>query len=81
MTRNKPNSDRHRLIIDLSWPIGASVNSGIDKDTYLGSPFALAFPTVDVITGEVKRIGRGAPLYKMDVSSIDPGDYGLLGLH
>ena len=46
-TRNKSNSDRRRVIIDLSWPIGASVNAGIDKDTYLNSPFALTFPTVD----------------------------------
>ena len=33
MTSNKPNSDRCRVIIDLSWPIGASVNAGINKDT------------------------------------------------
>ena len=43
MTRNKPNYDRRRVIIDLSWPLGASVNAGIGKDTYLGSPFALIF--------------------------------------
>ena len=29
MTRNKPNSDRCRVIIDLSWPVGASINAGI----------------------------------------------------
>ena len=87
MTRNKLNSDRRRVIIDLSWPLGASVNSGIDKDTYLGSPFALAFPTVDIIIGQLKRLGRGTLLYKIDVSRafrhvrIDPGDYDLLGLH
>ena len=87
MTRNKPNSDRRRVIIDLSWPLGASVNAGIDKDTYLGSPFALTFPTVDVITGELKCLGRGALLYKIDVSRafhhvrIDPGDYELLRIH
>ena len=33
MTRNKSNSDRRRVIIDLNWPLGASVNSGIDKNT------------------------------------------------
>ena len=87
MTRNKPNSDRRRIIIDKSWPLGASVNSGIDKDTYLGSPFALSFPTVDVIIAELKHLGSGALLYKIDVSRtfrhvrIDPGDYDLLGLH
>ena len=39
------------------------------------------------ITLELKRLGRGALLYKIDVSRafrhvrIDPGDYDLLGLH
>ena len=87
MTRNKPNSDRRRVIIDLSWPLGSSVNSGIDKNTYLDTPFSLTFPTVDDITSELKRIGCGALLYKIDATrafrhiKIDPGDYYLLGLH
>ena len=71
MTRNKSNSDRRRVIIDLSWPIGGSVNAGIDKDTYLNSPFALTFPTVDDITSQLKCLGRGALLYKTDVSRVD----------
>ena len=86
MTRHKPNSDRRHVIIDLSWPQGASVNSGINKNTYLESQFDLTFPSVDDITNEVKRLGRGALLYKVDVSrafrhvKVDPGDYDLLGL-
>ena len=54
MTRHKPNSDRRRVIIDLSWPLGASVNAGIDKNTYLGSDFELTFPSVDDITNALK---------------------------
>ena len=87
MTRSKPNSDRRRVIVDLSWPQGASVNAGIDKFSYLSSAFALTFPTVDDITAELKRLGRGALLYKVDVSrafrhvKVDPGDYDLLGLY
>ena len=87
MTRNKPNSDIRRVIIDLSWPLGASVNSVIDKSTYLDAPFKLAFPTVDDIMSELKCLGRGALLYKIDVSrafrhvKVDPGGYDLLGLH
>ena len=50
MTQVKPNSDRRRVIIDLSWPLGASVNAGIDKESYLDSKFCLTFPTVDDIT-------------------------------
>ena len=86
MTRAKPNSDRRRVIIDISWPLGASVNAGIDKNTYLDAPFALTFLTVDGITNELKRLSRCALLYKVDVSrafrhvKVDPGDYDLLGL-
>ena len=68
MTRYKPNSERRRVIIDLSWPLGAYVNAGIDKNTYLGSDFELTFPSVDDITNPLKRQGRGAFLYKADVS-------------
>ena len=70
----------------MSWPSGASVNAGIGKDSYLDSKFCLTFPTVDDITTELKKLGRGALLYKVDVSSafrhvkVDPGDYDLLGL-
>ena len=86
MTKYKPNSDRCRVIIDLRWPLGASVNAGIDKNTYLGSDFELTFPSVDEITNALKCFGRGAFLYKVDVSrafhhiQVDPGDYNLLGL-
>ena len=68
MSRVKPNSDSRRIIIDLSWPLGASVNAGIDKTSYLGSPFSLTFPIVDDITAELTRLGRGALLFKVDVS-------------
>ena len=39
MTREKPNAVHRRVIIDLSWPKGASVNAGIDKNSYLGTDF------------------------------------------
>ena len=86
MSREKPNSDRRRVIIDLSWPLGASVNSGIDKTSYLNSAFSLTFPTIDDITAELTRLESGALLYKVDVSrafrhvKVDPGDYDLSGL-
>ena len=70
--RNYPNSDRRRVMIDLSWPTGASVNASIDKDTYLNSPFALTFPTVDDITSQLRPLGRSV--------RIDPGYFDLLGL-
>ena len=86
MTREKSGSDKRRVIIDLSWPKGASVNDGIHKDSYLATDFCLTFPTVDHITQEVKKLGRGCHIYKVDVSrafrhvKLDPRDYDLLGL-
>ena len=86
MTRHKPDFERRHVIIDLSWLLGASVNAGIDKQTYLGSEFDLTFPSVDDIPNELKCLGRGARLYKVDVScafrhvKVDPGDFNLLGL-
>ena len=86
MTRAKPNSDRCRVIVDLSWPLGASVNASIDKTSYLNSIFSLTFPTVDDITGQLKCLGKDALIYKIDVSRafrhirVDLGDYDLLGL-
>ena len=86
MTREKSGSDKRRVIIDLSWPKGASVNGGIHKDSYLATDFCLTFPTVDHITQEVKKLGRGCHIYKVDVSrafrhvKLDPRDYDLSGL-
>ena len=86
MTREKSDSEKRRVIVDLSWPKHASVNAGVDKDSYLGTDFILTFPTVDDIIQEVKSLGKGCHLYKVDISrafrhvKIDPHDYDLLGL-
>ena len=86
MTRDKPGSKHRRVIIDLSWPLGSSVNAGIDKASYMGTDFVLVLPTVDNITNQLKVLGRGAHLYKIDISrafrhiKVDPLDYDLLGL-
>ena len=68
MTHDKPNAKHRRLIVHLSWPKEASVNNGIDKDSYLGMDFNLLFPTIDHISwqhNELKAIGPGFHLYKM----------------
>ena len=86
MTRPKPKSSRRRVIVDLSWPLGTSINAGIDKNSYLDGDFVLTFPTVDDITAELFKLGRGVHIYKVDVShafhhvKVDPGDFDLLGL-
>ena len=86
LTREKPNSENRRVIVDLCWPLGESVNGGIDKHSYLGTDFTLSLPTIDHITDQVKAIGRSCQLYKVDISrafhhtKVYPLDYDLLGL-
>ena len=86
LTREKSNASHRRVIIDLSWPKDASVNLGVDKNSYLASDFQLTFPTVDDIIDAINDVGRGDCLYKVDISrafrhvKIDPFDYDLLGL-
>ena len=87
MTRDKPNSVNRRLIIDLSWHQGGSVNAGVPTDRYLDTDFVLTYPSVDNITQEVLKLGRGCKIFKVDISRafrhvpIDPGDLDLLGLY
>ena len=86
LTRDKPNSDQRRVILDLSFPSGQFVNGGVPKDKYLGSYFQLKYPSKDDIVDSLKQLGSDALLYKTGISrafrhlKIDPGDIDLLGL-
>ena len=68
MTRDKSSSDKHRVIMDLSWPKGQSVNSGAELDRYLGTQFVLTSPSVDNITDQILQLGRGCHIFKVDIS-------------
>ena len=48
LTREKCTSRTRRIIVNLSWPAGASVNDGIKCDWYLGAQIRLRYPTIDV---------------------------------
>ena len=63
----KRNSDECRVILDMSFPIGSSVNDGIEKDRYLGVFIDLAYPTINSFTTMVKAIWSGALMYKCDL--------------
>ena len=64
----KRDSDKQRVILDMSFPPGHSVNDGIDKDCYLEVLIDLTYPTVDSFTTMVKAVGPGALMYKRDLS-------------
>ena len=84
MTRPKQNTDKRLAIMDLSWPKGASINSAIHKFKYLDTYFSLSYPSIEHIVQQVKKLGPGSLMYKVDISRaflhlrIDPLD--LLGI-
>ena len=86
MTRDKPDSDTRRTIVDLSWPKGQSANSGVCKNMYLGSNFVLNYPSVSDIVKRVTELGPWSLLCKVDINrafcqlKVNPGDIHLLGL-
>ena len=86
MTRDKSSSVNRRVISDLSWLPGHSVNSGVGGDCYLSTEFVLTYPSINNITNEVLKLGKGCQIFKIDISRafyhvpIDPGDLDLLGL-
>ena len=72
-TREKRDSNSRCIIMDCSWPIGFSVNDGIDKDNYLGKPVKLKYPTVDMLVKHIFQLAGEAGgrekifLYKEDM--------------
>ena len=59
MTRPKKGSLFRRVIIDLSWPKGWSVNDAISRTEYINGPMTISLPTPDDMERAVIRAGRG----------------------
>ena len=85
MARDKPDGGV-RIIVDLSWPIGQSVNSCVATDIYDNIPFKLQYPTIDQVVQKIQEYGPTCLLYKVDLErafrnlKVDPLYYPLLGL-
>ena len=60
----KRDSDKRRVILDMSFLLDHSVNDGIDKYWYLGVHIDLTYSTIDSFTTMVKAVGPGALMYK-----------------
>ena len=86
MARSKPDGGT-RVIVDLSWPLGSSVNNAVPDDYFDFFKFQLKYPTIDNIIHKIRHIGNSALLYKIDLQRafrnlrVDPLDYKALGLH
>ena len=68
MTRPKKNSLSRRIIVDLSYPRGCSVNAGIRKGMYQGLPSTYTLPSIMDLADEVARLGRGCYMWCTDLS-------------
>jgi len=81
----KKGKNQRRVICDLSYPRGTSINDGISKDFYLDTAIELTYPTVDTLATLLKQFGVGAHIFKKDLKAayrqfhIDPGDVHLTG--
>ena len=86
ITRSKAGSHKRCVIIDLSWPLGASVNHFSPETEYLGTFYKLKLPTVDDFVERLVHLGKGCMMYKIDLARafrqlpVDPCDYPLLCL-
>ena len=76
----KNDSSERRVIVDLSFPEGESVNFGILKDEYLGNKISVSYPKVDDLIHLIKLKGQGCMIFKEDLKRayrqlvVDPGD-------
>ena len=86
LSRPKGGSTNRRVIVDLSWPLGKSVNDNVCSNSYMGTMFKLKFPTVDDIVDRVKQLNGKCLLYKLDLQrafrhlKLDPRDINKTGL-
>ena len=86
LTRYKQD-DTRRVIVNLSYPKGQSVNDCINDGVYDDVTFTLKYPTVDQIVHKVQEFDSDVLLSKIDISRafrnlrVDPLDYDALGLH
>lgn len=81
----KRGTSTRRVVMDLSFPHGSSVNDGISQDTYLGEHFKLRLPGIDRVVEFILEKGRNCLIFKKDLRRayrqfpVDPKDYNLLG--
>ena len=66
-SRPKKDSDKRRFILDLSFPVGNSVNDGIPKDEYMGQAITLKYPTIDTLAHRIHQVGSQCKQFKIDM--------------
>jgi hypothetical protein len=87
MTAPKDGSNC-RVIVDLFFPSpsGHVVNVSVNKNSYVGTPFSLKLPTVDIICQVLNIVGKNVKIFKEDLARafrqlhVDPFDIKYIGL-
>ena len=79
LTRPK-DIDKRRVILNLSYPHGCSLNDNVDKLYFDGKRFALKFPSIDDIVHEFSKYSIEVLISKIHISRafrnlrVDPAD-------
>ena len=68
MTKPKKDSSICHVIVDLSMPQGASVNSGIPKNSLDGAPVKLWLSNPATLANKISEYRKGCLLYKVDLT-------------
>jgi hypothetical protein len=68
MTRPKRGSTERRVIVDLSCPEGASVNTFTPRELYCGEPRKLELPSARTLQQAISEYGGECYLYSCDIS-------------
>ena len=85
MSRPK-EGDNRRVILDLSYPRGQSLNDHVSKDRFDGNLFALKLPSIDNVVQDIIDTVNDPVLFKVDVARafrnlpVDPADTLKFGL-
>ena len=71
MVRDKKDSQQKRVIVDLSWPLGWSVNANNPTDTYEGAPASMTLPTPVDLAQAILQAPPTAHLFCLDLSRVN----------
>lgn len=85
MTRPKRDSDKRRVIVDMSYPDGQGVNDGIKISSIYGRDTTYTLPSIKDLAALIQNVQGTAWLWKADLARayrqlrVDPIDTPLLG--
>ena len=68
MTRDKKDSTEKRIIVNLSFPSGSSVNYGILNGYYQGFPCTFKLPGILDVAKHLTILGKSSFMWSVDLA-------------